>query len=85
MLTIGSQRPLFDIPAGIAYFNTAYNSPLLNSSRAALVSASHAKSHPWERPPADFFDDAERIVRWPRASSVVMPMATLSCLQPAMD
>ena len=61
MLTIGSQRPLFDIPAGIAYFNTAYNSPLLNSSRAALVRASHAKSHPWERPPADFFDDAERI------------------------
>jgi selenocysteine lyase/cysteine desulfurase len=61
MLTIGSQRPLFDIPAGIAYFNTAYNSPLLNSSRAALVTASHAKSHPWKRPPADFFDAAERI------------------------
>jgi selenocysteine lyase/cysteine desulfurase len=61
MLTIGSQRHLFDIPAGIAYFNTAYNSPLLNSSRTALVSASHAKSHPWERPPADFFRDAERI------------------------
>jgi len=61
MLTIGSQRPLFDIPAGIAYFNTAYNSPLLNRSRTALVSASQAKSHPWERPPADFFADAERI------------------------
>ena len=61
MLTIGSQRPLFDIPAGIAYFNTAYNSPLLNSSRATLVTASHAKSHPWERPPADFFDAAERV------------------------
>jgi selenocysteine lyase/cysteine desulfurase len=61
MLTIGSQRHLFDIPAGIAYFNTAYNSPLLNSSRTALVRASHAKSHPWERPPADFFSDAERI------------------------
>jgi selenocysteine lyase/cysteine desulfurase len=61
MLTIGSQRPLFDIPAGIAYFNTAYNSPLLSSSRTALVRAAHAKSHPWERPPADFFSDAERI------------------------
>ncbi len=61
MLTIGSQRPLFDIPAGIAYFNTAYNSPLLNSSRTALVSAARAKSHPWERPSADFFGDAERI------------------------
>src|SRR5215831_4877067 len=61
MLTIGSQRSLFDIPAGIAYFNAAYNSPLLNSSRTALVSAAHAKSHPWERPPADFFSDAERM------------------------
>src|SRR5262249_44743156 len=61
MLTIGSERPLFDIPEGIAYFNTAYNSPLLNSSRAALVSAAQAKSHPWERPSADFFNDAERV------------------------
>jgi selenocysteine lyase/cysteine desulfurase len=61
MLTIGSERPLFDIPAGTAYFNTAYNSPLLNSSRTALVRAAHAKSHPWERPSADFFGDAERI------------------------
>src|SRR5215468_551606 len=61
MLTIGTQRPLFDIPAGIAYFNTAYNAPLLNSSRTALVRAAHAKSHPWERPPADFFSDAERV------------------------
>jgi selenocysteine lyase/cysteine desulfurase len=61
MLTIGSERSLFDIPAGTAYFNTAYNSPLLNSSRTALVRAAQAKSRPWERPPADFFDDAERI------------------------
>src|SRR5215468_11072212 len=61
MLTIGSQRSLFDIPAGIAYFNTAYNSPLLNRSRTALVTAAHAKSHPWERQPAEFFSDAERI------------------------
>jgi selenocysteine lyase/cysteine desulfurase len=60
MLTIGSQRSLFDIPTGIAYFNTAYNAPLLNSSRTALVTAAHAKSHPWERPSADFFGDAER-------------------------
>ncbi len=61
MLTMGSERHLFDIPEGIAYFNTAYNAPLLNSSRTALVTASHAKSHPWTRPAADFFGDAERI------------------------
>jgi selenocysteine lyase/cysteine desulfurase len=61
LLTIGSQRPLFDIPAGIAYFNTSYNAPLLNASRARLVTGAGAKSHPWERLAADFFDDAERV------------------------
>jgi selenocysteine lyase/cysteine desulfurase len=61
MLTVGSQRALFDVPAGIAYFNTAYSAPLLNSSRTALVRAAHSKSHPWERLPADFFSDAERV------------------------
>jgi selenocysteine lyase/cysteine desulfurase len=61
MLTIGSQRHLFDIPSGIAYFNTAYNSPLLNASRARLVAAAGAKSRPWERGAPDFFADAERV------------------------
>jgi selenocysteine lyase/cysteine desulfurase len=61
MLAIGSQRALFDVPSGVAYFNTAYNSPLLNASRARLVEGAAAKSHPWERPAADFFDDAERL------------------------
>jgi selenocysteine lyase/cysteine desulfurase len=61
MLTIGSQRSLFDIPPGIAYFNTAYNAPLLNASRERLVASAGAKSHPWERPSTDFFADAERI------------------------
>ena len=58
---IGSQRSLFDVPPGIAYFNTAYNSPQLNESRARLVAGAASKSQPWERPPGDFFDDAERI------------------------
>src|SRR5262249_39160366 len=61
MLTIGSQRHLFDIPSGVAYFNTAYNSPLLNASRARLIAAAAAKSRPWERSAPDFFADAERI------------------------
>jgi len=55
-----SQRHLFDIPQGIAYFNTAYNAPLLNASRDALAAAAGAKSRPWERTPDDFFADAER-------------------------
>jgi selenocysteine lyase/cysteine desulfurase len=61
MLAIGSQRHLFDIPPGVAYFNTAYNSPLLNASRAKLVAAAGAKSRPWERGAPDFFADAERV------------------------
>ena len=61
MPAIGSQRPLFDVPPGVAYFNVAYYGPQLNESRARLVAAAGAKSHPWERSVADFFDDAERI------------------------
>jgi selenocysteine lyase/cysteine desulfurase len=58
---IGSQRHLFDVPGGIAYFNTAYNAPLLNASRERLLAGAAAKSRPWERAPDDFFSDAERI------------------------
>src|SRR4029453_11630921 len=54
-------RDLFDIPEGVAYFNTAYNGPLLNASRARLFDAAAAKSRPWERLPEDFFADAERV------------------------
>jgi selenocysteine lyase/cysteine desulfurase len=61
MFTPGSQRPLFDIPEGVAYFNTAYNGPLLNASRERLVVAAAAKSRPWMREPSDFFADAERV------------------------
>jgi len=39
MLATGSQRPLFDIPSGVAYFNTAYNAPLLNASSPARAPA----------------------------------------------
>jgi selenocysteine lyase/cysteine desulfurase len=61
MLAIGSQRHLFDIPEGAAYFNAAYQSPLLNASRERLTISVAAKRHPWERPASDFFDDAEQI------------------------
>lgn len=58
-----SQRHLFDVPAEVAYFNTAYNSPLLNASRDALLAGAVTKSHPWERKADDFFADAETIRR----------------------
>jgi selenocysteine lyase/cysteine desulfurase len=63
MYAPGSQRALFDIPEGVAYFNTASNAPQLNASRARLLDAAGAKSRPWERQPADFFADAESIRR----------------------
>lgn len=55
------QRHLFDIPDDIAYFNCAYNAPQLNASQQRLLDGVHSKSHPWERMPKDFFDDAERV------------------------
>src|SRR6185312_12405263 len=61
MIDIGPQRALFDIPPGVAYLNTAYNAPLLNSSRVALIAGAGAKSRPWQRPASDFFADAERV------------------------
>lgn len=61
MLALGSQRPLFDIPPGIAYFNIAYNAPLLNAARTELERAAGAKSRPWERTAANFFEDADRL------------------------
>ena len=61
MKTLPSQRHLFDIPEEVAYFNCAYNSPLLNESRDRLREGAHAKSHPWNRTPESFFQDAETI------------------------
>lgn len=63
MTTLQSQRHLFDIPDEIAYFNCAYNSPQLNESRARLLSGVDSKSHPWERTPSSFFEDADTIRR----------------------
>lgn len=63
MPSIPSQRHLFDIPDDVAYFNCAYNSPQLNESLNRQLSGAHTKSHPWERTPASFFDDAETVRR----------------------
>ncbi|HEY3365905.1 MAG TPA: aminotransferase class V-fold PLP-dependent enzyme [Symbiobacteriaceae bacterium] len=61
MAVLPPQRDLFDIPDDVAYFNCAYNSPLLNESRARLLLGAGTKSHPWERTPDDFFRNAETI------------------------
>jgi len=56
-----TQRHLFDVPAHIAYFNCAYNTPQLNASRDALLASVQGKSQAWLRTPANFFDDAETL------------------------
>jgi len=56
-----SQRHLFDIPMDIAYFNCATNSPQLIDSCNQLHHGVDAKSHPWERTPLNFFENAEVI------------------------
>ncbi|MBN1855625.1 MAG: aminotransferase class V-fold PLP-dependent enzyme [Dehalococcoidia bacterium] len=61
MAIITSQRHLFDIPEEIAFFNIAYYSPQLNETTNRLLAGVGAKSHPWERTTAQFFDDAETI------------------------
>jgi selenocysteine lyase/cysteine desulfurase len=58
---LSCQRDLFDVPADIAYFNSAYNAPLLNASRDRLRAGAETKSHPWERSVASFFEDADRV------------------------
>ncbi len=58
---LSSQRHLFDVPKEIAYFNCASNSPQLNESRIRLHVGVDTKSHPWERTPESFFEDAEKI------------------------
>jgi len=59
MAIISSQRHLFDIPDDVAYFNCSYNSPMLNSACDVLVKGAQEKLHPWQRTPANFFDDAQ--------------------------
>jgi selenocysteine lyase/cysteine desulfurase len=61
MPALPSQRHLFDIPDDIAYFNCATNSPQLNAARERLLSGVREKSHPWNRTPKDFFEDAETL------------------------
>ncbi len=61
MTPIPCQRPLFDIPEEIAYFNTSYNAAQLKETTLRLVESAQAKGRPWQRKPDDFFADAETL------------------------
>ena len=58
------QRELFNIPEDVAYLNTAYMSPLLNSVVSACDEGVRMKARPWELMISDFYDtvdDARRL------------------------
>ena len=59
--TLGAQRDAFDVPAGVAYFNTANLSPLLHAVRAAGTDALARRASPWTISSEDWFSDVERL------------------------
>src|SRR5258706_13024144 len=61
MSILPSQRHLFDVPDEIAYFNNAYLAPQLKASRERQFAGVRARSYPWERTAASFFEDAETV------------------------
>ncbi len=57
---IPSQRHLFSIPRDVAYFNSAYLSPQLNSASQAAAAAAKIKQSPWNILADDFFAGPEK-------------------------
>jgi len=60
---ISCQRHLFSIPPEIAYFNTAYMSPLLTSVVQAIDHGVRMKATPWAVAIPDFYDTVDRARR----------------------
>lgn len=58
---LGAHREAFDVPAGIAYFNTANLAPHLHAVRAAGAAALKRRARPWAISPEDWFADVERL------------------------
>jgi len=56
---IKCQRHLFDIPEDVAYLNTAYMSPLMNSVVEAIVKGSKLKARPWTLKIDHFYQDVD--------------------------
>ena len=61
LIELGSQRHLFEVPAEVAYFNTANMSPLLRAVREAGESGLARRARPWLVASADWFEDVERL------------------------
>jgi selenocysteine lyase/cysteine desulfurase len=58
---IGDQRAAFNLPADIAYFNTASLAPQLHAVRAAGEAALERRGQPWTISADDWFLDVERL------------------------
>jgi selenocysteine lyase/cysteine desulfurase len=58
---LGEQRAAFDVPADIAYFNTANLAPQLHTVRAAGEAALERRARPWTISADDWFVDIERL------------------------
>lgn len=56
-----SQRALFDIPADIAYLNSAYMGPMPKVAAEAGTVGMRAKLNPWTIAPVDFFTESEAV------------------------
>jgi selenocysteine lyase/cysteine desulfurase len=59
-MILAPQRHLFDIPADVAWFNTAYMSAQLKAGTAAGAQGVARKAQPWLIAPADFFTLTEQ-------------------------
>lgn len=58
---IGDQRAAFDVPADVAYFNTASLAPQLRAVRATGQAALERRARPWTISASDWFTDVERL------------------------
>ncbi|HEY0413592.1 MAG TPA: aminotransferase class V-fold PLP-dependent enzyme [Allosphingosinicella sp.] len=61
MAILPCQRHLFDIPEGVAYFDCAKMSPLLNAAAEAGRVGLMRKAHPWDLRAEHWFDESEQV------------------------
>ena len=60
-MALSDQRPLFDVPDEVAYFNSAYFGPRLKSVTAAGDAALGLTGEPWNVGPPEFFEPVEQL------------------------
>src|SRR5256885_7814624 len=58
---IGDQRAAFDVPADVAYFNTASLAPQLRAVRATGQAALERRARPWTISASDWVTDVGRL------------------------